>query len=40
MVCVEEIPALPEFVEEIRETTAVAGRRFHRVVQNARSRAE
>jgi glutathione-regulated potassium-efflux system ancillary protein KefC len=40
MVCVEEIPALPEFIEQIRETTAVAGRRFHRVVQNARSRAE
>jgi nucleotide-binding universal stress UspA family protein len=40
MVCVEEIPALPEFIEEIREATAVAARRFHKVVQNARSRAE
>jgi len=40
MVCVEEIPALPEFIEEIREATALAARRFHRVVQNARSRAE
>jgi nucleotide-binding universal stress UspA family protein len=40
MVCVEEIPALPEFIEEIREITAVAGRRFHKVVQSARSRAE
>lgn len=40
MVCVEEIPALPEFIEEIRETTTVAARRFHKVVQQARSRAE
>ena len=40
MVCVEEIPALPEFIEEIREMTAVAGRRFHKVVQRARGRAE
>jgi nucleotide-binding universal stress UspA family protein len=40
MVCVEEIPSLPEFIEEIRETTAVAGRRFHKVVQSARGRAE
>jgi len=40
MVCVEEIPPLPEFIEEIREMTAVAGRRFHKIVQGARSRAE
>ena len=40
MVCVEEIPPLPEFIEEIREMTAVAGRRFHKIVQGARSRAD
>lgn len=29
MVCVEEIPYLPEFIEEVREETGVAARRFH-----------
>jgi nucleotide-binding universal stress UspA family protein len=37
MVCVEEIPALPEFIEEVREATLTAGRRFHSVIQRART---
>jgi nucleotide-binding universal stress UspA family protein len=40
MVSVEEIPSMPEYIEEIRETTATAGRRFHSVFQNARVMAE
>jgi nucleotide-binding universal stress UspA family protein len=40
MVCVEELPALPEFIEEIRETTLTAGRRFHSVIQRARTLGE
>ena len=40
MVCVEEIPPMPEFIEEVRETRATAGRRFHTVVQHSRSLAE
>jgi nucleotide-binding universal stress UspA family protein len=40
MVCVEEIPALPEFIEEVRETTLTAGRRFHSVIQRARALAD
>lgn len=40
MVCVEEIPALPEFIEEVREATLTAGRRFHSVIQRARGIAE
>ncbi len=37
MVCVEEVPALPEFIEEVRETTLVSGRRFHSVIQRAQT---
>jgi nucleotide-binding universal stress UspA family protein len=33
MVCVEEIPYLREYIEEVREETRVAGRRFHSVLQ-------
>jgi nucleotide-binding universal stress UspA family protein len=40
MVSVEEIPPMPEFIEEIRETHGVAARRFHGVLQRARSMAE
>ncbi len=40
MVCVEEIPSMPEYIEEIRETTAIAARRFHNVLQKARATAE
>jgi nucleotide-binding universal stress UspA family protein len=40
MVCVEEIDYMPEFIEEVREETGTAARRFHKVVQRARSMAE
>ena len=40
IVCVEEVPYLPEFIEEVRETTGTAGRRFHGVLQRARAMAE
>ena len=40
MVCVEEIPYLPEFVEEVREAAGTAARYFHGVLQRARSMAE
>jgi nucleotide-binding universal stress UspA family protein len=40
MVSVEEIDYMPEFVEEIREETGTAARRFHGVLQRARAMAE
>src|ERR1700719_3547217 len=40
MVSVEEIDYLPEFIEEVREETGTAARRFHGVVQRARAMAE
>lgn len=40
MVCVEEIDYMPEFIEEVREETGTAARRFHKVVQRARAMAE
>jgi nucleotide-binding universal stress UspA family protein len=40
MVCVEEIPSMPEYIEEIRETTAIAARRFHEVLRRAHATAE
>jgi len=40
MVCVEEIPYLPEYIEEVREETRVAARRFHSALQKARRMAE
>jgi nucleotide-binding universal stress UspA family protein len=40
LVCVEEIPYLPEYIEEVREETRVAARRFHSVLQKAREMAE
>ena len=40
MVCVEEIDYMPEFIEEIREETGTAVRRFHKVLQRARAKAE
>jgi len=40
IVCVEEIPYLPEFMEEVREATGIAARYFHGVLQRARSMAE
>ena len=36
LVCVEEIPPMPEFLEEIREVRGTAARRFHTVVERAR----
>ena len=38
MVAVEEIDYMPEFVEEVREETGTAARRFHTVLQPARWR--
>jgi nucleotide-binding universal stress UspA family protein len=40
MVCVEEIDYMPEFIEEVREETGTAARRFHNVLQRARAMAE
>jgi nucleotide-binding universal stress UspA family protein len=40
MVSVEEISYLPEMIEEIREETGVAARRFHGVVNRARELAD
>jgi nucleotide-binding universal stress UspA family protein len=40
MVSVEEIDYMPEFIEEVREETGTAARRFHKVLQRARSMAE
>jgi nucleotide-binding universal stress UspA family protein len=40
MVCVEEVDYMPEFIEEVREETGTAARRFHKVVQQARAMAE
>lgn len=40
MACVEEIPSMPDSIEDVRETTAVAGRRFHTVFQTAKTLAD
>ena len=40
MVSVEEIPYLPESIEEVREETGVAARQFHAVVNRAREMAD
>jgi nucleotide-binding universal stress UspA family protein len=40
MISVEEIPYLPGTIEEIREETGAAGKRFHSVINRARSMAE
>jgi len=40
MVCVEEIPYLPETIEEVREEKGVAARRFRPVLDRARSMAQ
>lgn len=40
MVCIEEIPPMPEFIEEVRETRGTAARRFHSVTQRARKLAD
>ena len=40
MVSVEEIDYMPEFIEEVREETGTAARRFHGVLLRARAMAE
>jgi nucleotide-binding universal stress UspA family protein len=40
MVCIEEIDYIPEFIEEVREETGTAARRFHKALQRARAKAE
>jgi nucleotide-binding universal stress UspA family protein len=40
MVSVEEISYMPEFIEEVRQETGAAARRFHGVLQRARAMAE
>ena len=40
MVSVEEIDYMPDFIEEVREETGTAARRFHNVLQRARGMAE
>jgi nucleotide-binding universal stress UspA family protein len=40
LVCVEEIPPMPEYIEEVREAKALAARRFHPVVDRVRLQAE
>jgi nucleotide-binding universal stress UspA family protein len=40
MVSIEEIDYMPEFIEEIRQQTGTAARRFHGVIQRARTLAE
>ena len=40
MISVEEIDYMPEFIEEVREETGTAARRYHPAVQRARALAE
>lgn len=40
MVCIEEIPPMPEYIEEVREARGTAARRFHSVTQRAHKLAE
>jgi len=40
MISVEEVDYMPEFIEEIREETGTAARRYHTVVQRARAMAD
>jgi nucleotide-binding universal stress UspA family protein len=40
MVSVEEIDYMPEFIEEVRQETGTAARRFHGVLQRSRAMAE
>jgi len=40
MVSVEEIPYIPETIEEVRQETGAADRRFHGVLQKARAMAQ
>lgn len=40
MISVEEVDYIPEFIEDVREETGTAARRFHSVVQRARALAD
>jgi nucleotide-binding universal stress UspA family protein len=40
MVSVEEIPYMPEYIEEIREEKGTAARRYHVVIQRATAMAK
>jgi nucleotide-binding universal stress UspA family protein len=40
LVCVEEIPPMPDYIEEIREVRGVAARRFHAIIERARHQAQ
>ena len=40
MISVEEIDYMPEFIEEVRQDTGTAARRFHVVLRRARAMAE
>ena len=40
MISVEEIDYMPAFIEEVREETGTASRRFHSVLQRARAMAQ
>lgn len=40
MISVEEVDYIPEFIEEVREETGSAARRFHTVLQRARAFSE
>ena len=40
MISVEEIEYMPEFIEEVREQTGTAARRYHPAIQRARALAD
>jgi nucleotide-binding universal stress UspA family protein len=40
LVCVEEIPQMPEYIEEVREAQGFAARRFHPIIERARLQAQ
>jgi nucleotide-binding universal stress UspA family protein len=40
MVSVEEIPYMPEYIEEVREEKGTAARRYHAVIQRATAMAQ
>jgi nucleotide-binding universal stress UspA family protein len=40
MICVEEIDYMPNFIEDVRQETGTAARRFHTAIQRARKTAE
>ncbi len=40
MISVEEIDYMPEFIEEVREETGTAARRYHTVIQRAKALAD